>query len=518
MYVRTLSFALEGIEAVPVQVEVDVSPGIPTFDIVGLPDAAVRESRERVRAAVRNGGWGFPTQRITVNLAPAYTRKGGAGFDLAIALGILAAVGVVPADALRKVAVAGELALDGSLRPVRGALAMAVAAPFVGSPTLILPAESAAEAALAGADARPAGSLKDVVNHLTGRCPLQPAVPPEEGEVAEAKPLPDLAEVYGQSIARRALEVAAAGGHNLLLVGPPGAGKSLLARCLPGILPPLSHAESLEVSRIHSVAGQLPGGRLLRQRPYRAPHHCASRSAILGGGSPLRPGEITLAHHGVLFLDELPEFNRQVLEGLRQPLEEGQVQLSRVHGSLTFPARPMLVAAANPCPCGHLGDPSRECTCSPVAISLYRSRISGPLLDRFDMQLFLSPVPYEEVAGAACRGRAESSAEVRARVEQARRVQEERLRGSGAACNAHMSPAQTRRFCRIPPEGQRLMRQAMNRMGLTLRGHDRVLRVARTIADLDGKEEIETAHLAEALQYRCMERRFGAGSGAVSAV
>lgn len=517
MFVRMLSFALEGIEAVPVQVEVDVSPGIPTFDIVGLPDAAVRESRERVRAAVRNGGWGFPSQRITVNLAPAYTRKGGAGFDLAIALGILAAGGILPADALASVAVAGELALDGSLRPVRGALAMALAARSVGCRCLLLPVESAREAALTGMDARPAASLADVVNHLTGSAPLLPAVP-DVTEVEDGGHGPDLAEVYGQSVARRALEVAAAGGHNLLLIGPPGAGKSLLARCLPGILPPLSAAEAMEVSQIHSVAGSLPGGRLIRQRPYRSPHHCATRSAILGGGSPLRPGEITLAHRGVLFLDELPEFSRQVLEGLRQPLEEGRVQLSRAHGSLSFPARPMLVAAANPCPCGHLGDPTRACTCSPVAVSLYRARLSGPLLDRFDLQLFLPPVPYDEVIGGDWQGKPESSAAVRVRVEQARRVQEERFRTAGLSCNAHMGPAQTRRFCRISAEGQSLMRQAMKRMGLTLRGHDRVLRVARTIADLAGKEEIETVHLAEALQYRCMERRLEAGSGAPFAV
>ncbi|MDB4894114.1 MAG: Mg chelatase-related protein, partial [Firmicutes bacterium] len=422
-----LCFALEGIEAVPVTVEVDVSPGIPVFELVGLPDAAVRESRERVRAAIRNGGWSFPAQRITVNLAPAYTRKGGAGFDLAIALGVLAAGGHLPPGALQGVAAAGEMALDGALRPVRGALAMALAARGAPCAALIVPAENAGEAALAGGTVLAATHLADVVAHLAGTGRLPVAVAP-----ASTKPsggsLPDLADIKGQLIARRALEVAAAGGHNLFLVGPPGAGKSLLARCLPAILPALAPDEALEVSRIHSVAGQLPGGRLMKTRPFRSPHHCASRPAILGGGSPIRPGEVTLAHRGVLFLDELPEFARQVLEGLRQPLEEGRVLLSRAQGSATFPARPMLVAAANPCPCGYLGDSTHACTCSSMAITLYRSRLSGPLLDRFDIQLYLAPVPYEHFTAASETGGAESSRVVRTRVERARAVQTARFR------------------------------------------------------------------------------------------
>ncbi len=495
VFVRVWSFALQGIEALPVAVEVDVSPGLPSFEVVGLPDAAVREARERVRAAIRNGGWPFPLQRITVNLAPAHTRKEGAGFDVAIALGVLAAAGAFPPAALEKIAVAGELALDGGLRPVRGALAMALAVERGRS--LILPAESAREAAACGADVLAARRLSDLVAHLRGERRLEAAEPAPPAAVPDWDV--DLALVKGQPVARRALEVAAAGGHNLLLVGPPGTGKSLLARCLPTILPPLDDAESFEVSRIYSVAGQLEGGALIRRRPFRAPHHSASRAAIMGGGTPLRPGEITLAHRGVLFLDELPEFRRDVLEGLRQPLEDGVVRLARVHGHLTFPARPMLVAAANPCPCGHLGDPVRACTCTAAAVHLYQQRLSGPLRDRFDLQVQMQPVTYGELAAS---GGGESSAAVAERVRAARERQRRRLAPHGCSTNAEMGPALIRRFCPLPPGGEALMRAAMDRLGLSVRGHDRVLRVARTLADLDGSEAILLRHLAEALQYR----------------
>lgn len=507
MFVRVQCFAVEGIEAVPVQVEVDVSPGLPCFDIVGLPDAAVRESRERVRAAVRNGGWPFPPQRITVNLAPAHTRKGGPGFDLAIALGILAAGGVVAPGALEQVAVAGELALDGSLRPVRGALALALAARQAGCRQFIVPQACGCEAALAGATVLTAEHLAQVVEHLAGGAPLAHAVSSAPDGESGPPPETDLADVMGQVVARRALEIAAAGGHNLLMVGPPGAGKSLLARTLPTILPPLDPEEAMEVSRIHSVAGLLTGGRLVRSRPFRSPHHCASRSAVLGGGSPIRPGEVTLAHRGVLFLDELPEFQRAVLEGLRQPLEEGRVFLSRAQGNACFPARPMLVAAANPCPCGYLGDPHRACTCQQGAIALYRARLSGPLLDRFDLQVFLEPVPYDQVVQAVGAGGSEPSHTVRQRVASARVRQGARLRGTGVSCNAYMAPRDVRRFCRMPRGGEELMRHAVERLGLSLRGHDRILKVARTIADLAGSEPVELQHLAEALQYRGMDSR-----------
>mgnify|MGYP000986773655 CR=1 FL=1 len=498
MFVRVWSFALQGIEALPVAVEVDVSPGIPSFEIVGLPDAAVREARERVRAAIRNGGWSFPLQRITVNLAPAHTRKEGAGFDVAIALGVLASAGAFDPSSLEDVVVAGELALDGGLRPVKGALAMALAT--AGGRRLILPTESAREAAACptGASVLAAPRLFDLVAYLRGEQAL-PAPEPSPSSDAPSDGEADLALVRGQLVARRALEVAAAGGHNLLMVGPPGAGKSLLARCLPTIMPPLDDAESLEVSRIYSVAGELPGSGLMRRRPFRAPHHSTSRAALLGGGNPLRPGEVTLAHRGVLFLDELPEFRRDVLEGLRQPLEDGVVRLARAHSHLTFPARPTLVAAANPCPCGHLGDAQQACTCTASAVHLYRSRLSGPLRDRFDLQVCLQPVSYAEYQATPA---GESSAEVGRRVREARERQRHRLSPHGCSSNAEMGPALIRRFCRVPPGGETLLREAIDRFGLSLRGHDRVLRVARTLADLDGSDAIELRHLAEALQYR----------------
>lgn len=499
MFVRIVSFALRGVEAVPVAVEVDVAPGIPFFEVVGLPDASVRESRERVRAALKNGGWELPPLRITVNLAPAHLRKAGPGFDLAIAVGLLVATGQVPATGLGEVGVVGELALDGALRPVEGALVMAWTARHLGLSGLMLAAGAAPEAAAAGGRVWGASHLSEVVAHLTGATPLQPAT--ARRDKASPASGPDLDDIRGQAIGRRGLEVAAAGGHNLLMIGPPGAGKSLLARTMPSILPPLGGEEQMEVSRVHSAAGRLTGGGLLTNRPFRAPHHSASRAALLGGGSPCRPGELSLAHRGVLFLDELPEFGRDVLEGLRQPLEEGVVQLARSHGSYVFPARAQLVAAANPCPCGHLGSALHPCTCPPAAAHTYLGRLSGPLLDRFDLQLFLTPVPYSDLAKG---GPGEPSAKVAERVARARVRQAERL-GDGF-CNAMMTPGQVRRFCRLPEGGDALMRGAMERLGLSVRAHDRVLKLALTIADLAGTARIHLEHLAEAIQYRSLDR------------
>lgn len=491
MFVRVQGFAVLGVDAVPVQVEVDVGNGLPAFEVVGLPDSCVREARERVRAAIRNAGADFPARRITVNLAPASLRKVGGGFDLSMALGILAATGQAPAAPLAGLGVAGELALDGEVRRVPGLLAIGMAAAAAGCRALLAPACGAPEGALAGLPVLPAADLAQVLAWLRGEQDLAPVAP--ASPAAPAEPPADLAEVCGQAVARRALEVAAAGGHNLLLYGPPGVGKSLLARTLPGVLPPLTYREALEVTRIYSAAGQDPGG-LMVQRPFRAPHHSASRSALLGGGTPPRPGELSLAHCGVLFLDELPEFGRDSLEALRQPLEEGAVRLARAAWRLTFPARCMVVAAANPCPCGYNGDGRRTCTCPPGVAERYRDRLSGPLIDRFDLQVRLgSPGPAEWGAAPA-----EDSAAVARRVAAAHARQHQRQ----AAANADLRPRDLPRWVPLAPAAASLLADALQRLHLSLRGRDRVLKVARTVADLAGSAAVRAEHLAEALQYR----------------
>lgn len=499
MVTAVCGMALRGVDAMQVWVEVDVGPGLPAFEVVGLPDAAVREARERVRAALKNSGCVFPPQRIVVNLAPAHTRKGGAGFDLPIALGILAASGQIPATGLAGLAWVGELALDGAVRPVAGALAHALGAQEAGMRGLVCAAAIAHEAVPAGLTVTPIASLAQAVSWLKGG--EEPPAPGCSQEAPSASG-PDLCDVRGQTVARRALEVAAAGSHHLFMIGPPGGGKTLLASVLPSILPPMTRDEATEVSKIHSVAGILPPGGLLHRRPFRAPHHSASRSALLGGGAPLRPGEMTLAHHGVLFLDELPEFGRDVLEGLRQPLEAGVIQVARAGGRLTFPGRVMLVGAANPCPCGYLGHPDRGCSCAPHQAALYRARLSGPLLDRFDLQLYLAPVRYDEYAAPAG---GETSAAVAERVATAVRRQLAR----GGRRNAHLGPAEVRRLCTLTGDGHRLLRQAVERFSLSLRACDRILKISRTIADLAGSESIQREHLAEALQYRYMDRAAG---------
>lgn len=499
MFARVLSGTPYGVEARLVEVQCDVGPGLPGFAVVGLPEKEVSEARDRVRAAIRNLGLEFPQLRITANLAPADLRKEGAGFDLALAVALLVATGQVPRERTQDTVFLGELALDGGVRPVRGVLAVALAAREAGVPRMVVARESAAEAALVeGLQVLPVADLGEAVAFLRGEREIAPA----PRVIPEAPPPDwiDLGLVKGQEHARRALEIAAAGGHHLLLIGPPGAGKSLLARCLPGILPPLSLEEALEVSRIHSVAGLLPPDRpLLRWRPFRAPHHTISYVGMVGGGHGIPvPGEISLAHHGVLFLDELPEFDRKVLEALRQPLEDRRITVVRAGVSVTFPASFMLVGAMNPCPCGHYGDPLRPCRCRPHEIAQYRKRLSGPFLDRIDLFVHVPRLTKEELLG---EGGGEPSEAVRRRVLEAREVQRRRF-GGKPLVNAEMGPKEVRRFCALSAQARALLARAIDRFALTGRGYVRTLKVARTIADLSGADTIEAEHVAEALQYR----------------
>ena len=497
------SLGVKGIGGYGVSVEVFVSNGLVNFDIVGLPDAAVKEARERVRAAIKSNGFKFPVSRVTVNLAPADTKKAGTVYDLPILLGILAATGVIRQPS-PDCAFFGELSLNGTLRPVNGALPMALSAAREGIRELYVPADNALEASYAeGVTVYPVENVSELISHMRGEFRIKETEPPELDPAAVR--YPDFSDVKGQENVKRAMEIAAAGGHNILMVGPPGAGKSMMSKRLPGILPDMTREEMLKSTEIYSVAG-LTGKNnpIISARPFRSPHHTVSSTAISGGGTIPRPGEISLAHNGVLFLDELPEFRKDVLEVLRQPLEDGEITVSRVAGTETFPANFMLVCAMNPCKCGWFGHPSGRCRCSANEVRAYHGRISGPLLDRIDIIVEAPALEYEELKN---RAPAESSADIKRRVDAARLIQRRRFEGSNILSNAGMSTKALNAYCALTPDCEQLMHDAFDRMGLTARSYDRILRVARTIADLEGEESIGAMHIAEAIQYRTYDFR-----------
>ena len=505
MFSRVSTCGLLGLDGYHIQIETDISNGIPNFDIVGLADMSVKEARERVRAAIKNSGFEFPVRRITVNLAPADTRKEGSGFDLPLALGILASARVIPSNAMEGTMLAGELALDGRVRPVAGMLCKAIAARELGFKKFMVPARNACEASVVRElEIYPVKTLKEAVEHFTGASPIasehfeNSAIPNSDG-LGD-----DFSEVRGQKNAKRALEVAASGGHNIIMIGSPGSGKTMLARRIPSILPDLTFEESLEITKIYSVAGRLPpNSPLIAQRPFRSPHHTISAVGLVGGGRIPRPGEVSLAHHGVLFLDEIPEFPRQTLDVLRQPIEDGFASISRLNASVTYPCSFMLVAAANPCKCGYYGDPTKHCTCSQKDAENYLSRLSGPLMDRIDIHIQVPSLTYKEIDGTEA---AESSGEIKKRVNAARKLQQERYKSYGIFCNAHLKGPMIREFCRLDSEGRRILRAAFDKLGLSVRAYDRILKVARTVADLDGEELFHSKHIAEAIQYRSLDR------------
>ncbi|MDD4879054.1 MAG: YifB family Mg chelatase-like AAA ATPase [Candidatus Omnitrophica bacterium] len=509
MLAKIESRTVLGIEAKKVEVEVDMSGGLPCFTIVGLPDAAVRESRDRVVSAIKNCGFKFPPKKITINLAPADLRKEGAAFDLAIAVGILVSNGDLEQGRVAGKVFCGELSLDGGLRPVNGALPIAIGISENGGNDFILPSENAKEAAIvSGISVFPAKDLGEVVDFLKGKAKIEPlkvdlAGTPRPSGVFDI----DFSDVKGQWHVKRGLEVAAAGGHNVLMIGPPGSGKTMLAQRLVTILPGLSFGEMLETTKIHSVAGLLDSKNfLVSRRPFRMPHHTVSYAGLVGGGKILKPGEISLAHNGVLFLDELPEFHRDALEALRQPLEGGTITVSRAAYNFSYPAKFMLVAAMNPCPCGYFTDPKKECHCAPPAIQRYLSKVSGPLLDRIDIHLEVPSLRYKELSN---KSRGESSADIKERVDKARKMQGERYEGLNIFCNAHLSSKHLEQFCRIDKEAAELLKLAILELGLSARGYDKVLKISRTVADLAGADTISAEHISEAINYRSLDRNLG---------